>query len=203
MTPVYSGDAVARVLYELVLVAWFGSELWHGLGVFARRVRAGNGLGSFGQDRFSGPALILGIALAIGLGIRAAVFVPQVAITVLRPEIFGVGLALALAGIAFRWYAIAKLGRFFNTRVTVTSDQVVVDTGPYRLVRHPSYTGALLTLFGILLASTNWLSLACFLLAIPGMAYRISVEEKALAIGLGQPYRDYMQRTKRLIPFVL
>jgi len=195
VTPVYSGDAVARVLYELVLVAWFGSELWHGLGVFARRVRAGNGLGSFGQDRFSGPALILGIALAIGLGIRAAVFVPHAAITALRP--------LALAGIAFRWYAIAKLGRFFNTRVTVTSDQVVVDTGPYRLVRHPSYTGALLTLFGILLASTNWLSLACFLLAIPGMAYRISVEEKALAVGLGQPYRDYMQRTKRLIPFVL
>ena len=83
MTPVYGADAVARMLYELVLVAWLGSELWHGLGVFARRVRAGNGLGSFGQDRFSGPALILGIALAIGLGIRAAVFVPQVAITVM------------------------------------------------------------------------------------------------------------------------
>ncbi|TMF00402.1 MAG: hypothetical protein E6I42_11560 [Chloroflexi bacterium] len=130
MTPVYSGDAVARVLYEVVLVAWLGSELWHGLRVFARRVRAGNGLGSFGQDRFSGPALILGIALAIGLGIRAAVFVPHAAITALRPEIFGVGLALALAGIALRGYAIAKLGRFFNTRVTVTSDQVVVDTGP-------------------------------------------------------------------------
>ena len=42
--------------------------------------------------------------------------------------------------------------------------------------------------------------LACFLLAIPGMAYRISVEEKALAVGLGQPYRDYMQRTGRLFP---
>ncbi|TME98622.1 MAG: isoprenylcysteine carboxylmethyltransferase family protein, partial [Chloroflexi bacterium] len=139
---------------------------------------------------------------AIGLGIRAAVFVPQAAITVLRPEIFGVGLVLALAGIAYRWYAIARLGRFFNTRVTVTSDQVVVDTGPYRLVRHPSYSGALLTLFGILLASTNLLSLACFLLALPGMAYRISGEEEALTVGLGQPYRDYMQRTKRLIPFV-
>jgi len=203
VAPFYSGDAAARVLYELVLVAWLGSELWHGLGVFARRVRAGDGVAGFRQDRFSGPALILGIALAIGLGIRAAVFVPQAAITVLRPEIFGVGLVLALAGIAYRWYAIARLGRFFNTRVTVTSDQVVVDTGPYRLVRHPSYSGALLTLFGILLASTNLLSLACFLLALPGMAYRISVEEEALTVGLGQPYRDYMQRTKRLIPFVL
>jgi len=70
-------------------------------------------------------------------------------------------------------------------------------------VRHPSYTGALLTLLGILLCSTNWLALACFLFAIPGFAYRISVEEKALANGLGQPYRDYMRRTKRLIPYVL
>src|SRR5204863_9462790 len=93
VTRVCSGGAVARVLYEVVLGAWLGRELWPGLRVFARRVRAGNGLGSFGQDRFSGPDLILGIALGIGLGIRAAVFVPQAAITVLRPEIFGFGLA--------------------------------------------------------------------------------------------------------------
>src|SRR5438046_10208671 len=110
------------MLYALVLVAWLGSELWHGLGVFARRVRAGNGLGSFGQDRFSGPALILGIALAIGLGIRAAVFVPHAAITALRPEIFGVGLALALAAMPLRSYAIENPGRFVHTAVTVTPD---------------------------------------------------------------------------------
>ena len=203
MTPFYSGDPVARTLMELVLLLWLGSELWHGLGVMARTVREGRGIGRSGQDRLSGPVLIAGIGLAVGLGIRAAVFVPEAAIRNFRPEIFGLGLALALAGIAFRWYAIARLGRFFNTRVTVTADQVVVDTGPYRLVRHPSYSGVLLTLFGVLLASTNWLSLACFLLALPGMAYRISVEEKALATGLGQPYRDYMRRTKRVIPYVL
>ena len=197
MTPIYSGDPVARLLYELVLLAWLGSEAWHFLRVAFRSFR------ELGQDRLSGPVLIGGISLAVILGVRAAVFVPQAAIGELRPEIFGLGLALALGGIVFRWYAIARLGRFFTTRVMVAADQVVVDTGPYRLVRHPSYTGALLTLFGILLCSTNWLALACFLFAIPGFAYRISVEEKALANGLGQPYRDYMRRTKRLIPYVL
>src|SRR5262249_14250582 len=171
--------------------------------VLARRFRSGHIAGSVGQDRFSGPALIIGVGLAIGIGIRAAVFVPQAAITFFRPELFGFGIALAVAGIAFRWYAIARVGRFFETRVTVAADQVVVDTGPYRLVRHPSYTGALLTVFGVLLSSTNWLSLACFLIAIPGFAYRIAVEERALAGGLGESYRDYMRRTKRLIPYVL
>lgn len=202
MTPLYNG-VMGRTLMEFVVLLWLGSEAWHGLGVLARTVREGRGLGPFGQDRLSGPALIAGIALAVGLGIRAAVLVPQAAIREFRPEIFALGLALAISGIAFRWYAIARLGRFFSTRVTVAADQVVVDTGPYRLVRHPSYTGALLTLLGVLLCSTNWLSLACFLLAIPGFAYRIAVEENALASGLGQPYREYMRRTKRLIPYVL
>src|SRR5438046_10697747 len=109
------------MLYELVLVAWLGSELWHGLGVFARRVRAGNGLGSFGQDRFSGPALILGIALDIGLGIREAVVVHDASITANGPEIIGVGLALTLAGIAFRMRAISNHRRIFDTRVALPS----------------------------------------------------------------------------------
>src|SRR5262249_50419629 len=82
-------------------------------------------------------------------------------------------------------------------------DQTVVQKGPYRLVRHPSYTGALLTVLGILLCQTNWLSLACFLLALPGFAYRIRVEERALVTALGEPYRDYMRRTKRLVPSVV
>jgi protein-S-isoprenylcysteine O-methyltransferase Ste14 len=201
--PVYVGEPLARAVYELVIFLWLGSELYHGMGVFVRIARAGKGLGPVRQDRLSMPALVAGIGLAVGLGTRAAVFVPRAAITFARPEIFALGLIVAVAGIAFRWYAIARLGRFFTTRVMVASDQTVVDTGPYRLVRHPSYTGALLTVFGILLSNTNWLTLACFVLAIPGFAYRIAVEESALVGGLGQPYRDYMRRTKRLIPYVL
>ncbi|HKC18217.1 MAG TPA: isoprenylcysteine carboxylmethyltransferase family protein, partial [Candidatus Dormibacteraeota bacterium] len=75
--------------------------------------------------------------------------------------------------------------------------------GLYRYVRHPSYSGSLLTVLGVLLCSTNWLALACFVLALPGFLYRIRVEEGALLTALGEPYRDYMARTKRLVPFLL
>ncbi|SRR6266568_6980003 len=108
-----------------------------------------------------------------------------------------------VAGVALRWYGIHALGQFFTLRVTTRVDHVVVDEGPYRLVRHPSYTGALMTVFGVLLCSTNWLALLCFALAWPGFAYRIRTEEAALTSALGEPYRQYMRRTKRLIPYVL
>jgi protein-S-isoprenylcysteine O-methyltransferase Ste14 len=78
--------------------------------------------------------------------------------------------------------------------------QSVVEAGPYRFVRHPSYTGMLLTLLGVLLCSTNWLALASFLIALPGLAYRIKVEEGALIGALGEPYRRYMGRTRRIVP---
>ena len=60
-----------------------------------------------------------------------------------------------------------------------------------------------MTVLGLVLCSTNWLALACFPLALLGFAYRIRVEERALLDGLGQPYRDYMRDTKRLVPFVV
>jgi protein-S-isoprenylcysteine O-methyltransferase Ste14 len=79
----------------------------------------------------------------------------------------------------------------------------VVESGPYRLIRHPSYTGALLALFGIALALTNWASLAAIILGnAVGFGYRVMVEERALSCALGQSYSVYMRRTRRLIPFI-
>jgi protein-S-isoprenylcysteine O-methyltransferase Ste14 len=79
----------------------------------------------------------------------------------------------------------------------------VVDTGPYRLIRHPSYSGSLLTFAGLGLAMGNWVSIVLLLLgAGVGFAYRVHVEEQALCTDLGQPYRDYMQRTRRFVPYI-
>jgi protein-S-isoprenylcysteine O-methyltransferase Ste14 len=84
----------------------------------------------------------------------------------------------------------------------VGSDQHVVDTGPYRWIRHPSYTGSLLTIAGFLLCATNWAALAGVVPVLVGLLYRIRVEEQALSEELGDAYRSYASRTKRLIPFV-
>ena len=108
-----------------------------------------------------------------------------------------------VAGLALRWYSIWLLGSSFTCEVTTRPDQEVVQSGPYRWIRHPSYTGGLLTILGVLVCCANFASLAALVFAAAGYAYRIKIEERALAMNLGSPYRDYMRRTKRLIPFLI
>jgi protein-S-isoprenylcysteine O-methyltransferase Ste14 len=85
----------------------------------------------------------------------------------------------------------------------VSPDQQVVQHGPYRLIRHPAYTGTFLTMLGVGLVVTNWASLICLLLCVFfGHIYRVNIEEQALIQTIGQPYIEYMRRTKRFIPRV-
>ena len=114
-----------------------------------------------------------------------------------------VGAGVWVAGAALRWWAIWRLGRFFTVDVAVAAGQRVVDDGPYRLVRHPSYTGLLLESAGLGLAMNHVLGFA--LLVVPVLLvllHRIRIEEQALRQGLGEPYVAYCQRTKRLVPWV-
>ena len=111
------------------------------------------------------------------------------------------GIALFAAGLALRWYAIVHLGRFFTVNVSIAADHRLIDTGPYRIVRHPSYTGALMAFLGLGLCIANWASLLSLLVPICLVFLRrIHVEEAVLLQALGDQYRDYMRRTKRLIP---
>jgi protein-S-isoprenylcysteine O-methyltransferase Ste14 len=93
------------------------------------------------------------------------------------------------------------LGAYFTVQVRVSSDQSVVESGPYRLVAHPSYTGLVLVFVGIGLMVGNWLSLACLTL-VPaiGLVIRIKVEERAMLAGIGEPYRRFLATRARLIP---
>jgi len=147
------------------------------------------------------------IILAGWLAFPAAFIVASWAPYVLvhhRTAWFAFGLVVLLAGSLLRRYCFRTLGRFFTGNVQVQAGQSVIQHGPYRLVRHPSYTGGLLMYLGTGIALTNWLSaLILFGVGAAVYAYRVHIEERALAEALGHPYRDYMQRTKRFIPFVL
>lgn len=119
------------------------------------------------------------------------------------PHFRYVGFAMLALGILVRAHAIYTLGRFFSVHVEMQAEHQLIQTGLYRYVRHPSYTGFLLSLLGLGLALGNVLSL---LLAVIPMAlaihYRIHIEEQALQEAFGEAYAAYCQRTKRLIPWI-
>jgi protein-S-isoprenylcysteine O-methyltransferase Ste14 len=156
------------------------------------------------QDK--GSRLVLAVLIVLGalLSYLVAFNVPATAITISRPLLFWLGILLIYMGMALRLYAIKVLGAFFTTTLAVASEQTVIETGPYRLIRHPSYTGFLITVLGFGLTLTNWLSLLVLMgCTALGFWYRIQVEEHVLQDQLGRRYQEYMRRTKRLIPFVL
>ena len=159
--------------------------------------------GSLNRDRLSRYLIIAGMLVAFALAWSAA-RLHAFDFQLFRAEIFYLGLALMFAGLVFRWYAIRQLGRFFVPEVAIQPGQRVIDAGLYRYIRHPSYTGAFVTILGYGLALTNGLGLAV-MLVVPGVlfGFRMRVEEAALLEAFGEEYRAYMRRTKRLIPFVL
>jgi len=118
--------------------------------------------------------------------------------------LFWIGTVLLIAGSLLRRYCFRTLGKFFDGAVNIKSDHRVIDSGPYRLVRHPAYTGGMAMFTGIGLAMANWISLAVsILIPVAVYSYRVHVEERALVESLGEPYRAYMQTHKRFIPFVI
>jgi protein-S-isoprenylcysteine O-methyltransferase Ste14 len=179
-------------LLYLTLSGWAVLEL----GVRVRERAYGRGGGS--RDR--GTRIL--IVVTIGAAFVLAAVVGSAAPSLRIPGPYrAVGLIVTWLGLAIRVWAIAALGSAFRTTVEVDPGQPVVSSGPYRWVRHPSYTGLLLIVSGFGFANGNWLALAtCVLVPMPAVLLRIQVEEAELNRVLGDPYRAYQTRTKRLIP---
>jgi protein-S-isoprenylcysteine O-methyltransferase Ste14 len=184
------------------LIFWGAFTLWIVLELIAWRVkRSDDSTKARDQGSLSLIAVLwwLGIALAFLLSF----LLPQAAISWKRASLFFLGICLMLAGVALRWYSINVLGKFFTFDVAIQSGHNLIEAGPYRYIRHPSYSGALLTLLGFGLALGNWAGLAASLSCLGlAYAYRIPLEEAALAAALGEPYKQYVNRTWRLVPFL-
>jgi protein-S-isoprenylcysteine O-methyltransferase Ste14 len=196
MTPLAYTDVTAQVAFY-VLLGVFGASEW------SIRFRSGRNRGGARIDRGSLYVVIVTSVLGVGAALIVASHVPGAGFTWARWPIFVVGLAIMVLGIALRQWSVLVLGQFFTVQVRVREDQTVVDTGPYRFVRHPSYTAIVMTFVGMGVALENWWSLAA-LIVVPtiGLVVRIHVEERALTDALGEPYRQFAGSRSRLIPGV-
>jgi protein-S-isoprenylcysteine O-methyltransferase Ste14 len=185
------------IVFAAAYVLAFYQE-WQVLG--KRKPKAGE---SRPQDRGSFALIQWGIVLSIVASSLCAVLVPCATMRHERVACFWAGVIVMVAGGLLRRHSFAMLGGHFQPFVNVVSSQPVIEKGLYRWIRHPSYLAAFFLFLGIGLALANWVSIAViFLVTAICYCYRIHVEEQALVETIGAPYREYMKRTKRLIPFV-
>ena len=114
-----------------------------------------------------------------------------------------VGIGLMVGGLALRFWANRVLGRFYTRTLRAAVDQKVIDHGPYKVLRHPGYSGVLVMWAGAGLATLNWVAATAVIVGMCGAySYRIRCEEEMLRSALGRPYETYMLRAWRLVPFV-
>ena len=110
--------------------------------------------------------------------------------------------ALVIAGMAFAWWARLHLGALWSSSVTKKADHHVVDTGPYRLVRHPIYTGIIAALAAIAIQKGTLVALAGAIVMTLGFWIKARLEEKFLREQLGaEAYDSYRRRVPMLMPF--
>jgi protein-S-isoprenylcysteine O-methyltransferase Ste14 len=197
MEPYFETNHVAAFVLLTVTLAWGMMEL----GQHSQTADARKGAT---RVRFGGWLVAVLTAIAcLNLALYGAPrVVPAAAI---RPgaAACGVGLAVLLAGLVLRGWSIKTLGDYFTFTVMVSSDQPVIKTGPYRVLRHPGYAGILLACAGVGLASANWVAVGgAVLVPLAFLLCRIRIEERALLKTLGDPYRCYAASHKRLVPLV-
>lgn len=182
---------------DILGLGYLGFELF----ILATRRGKVKGKSAKSADRgtiYAAWALILG---SCGIGFFLARHITALNWPPHSPVIIGIAVLLELGGIALRIWAIRHLGRFFTVAVGIQHGHHVIQDGPYRFVRHPSYSGSLLALIGVGCLTFNWLGF--ILIAICTLwayAIRIPVEEKAMLAEFGSEYEQYVARTKRMIP---
>ncbi|MGC1389763.1 MAG: isoprenylcysteine carboxylmethyltransferase family protein [Bacteroidales bacterium] len=115
--------------------------------------------------------------------------------------ITGIGLILIMTGIIIRWLAIMQLGKSFTVDVAITDVARLKINGLYKRVRHPSYLGLLLIIFGFSVTMNSIYSLVVLVVPVGfAVIYRIRVEERVLLTEFGEDYSEYRSKTKKLIP---
>lgn len=192
-----SVGTIAGRLFVLLIVVWASSELWLG---WKRRSEDRSRRRDAGTLRLLLVTVYACIGIAVWLSYQGPGHLSDIA---LRASLFWAGLVLMATGLALRFWAIRVLARFFTVDVNIQPGHELIRHGPYRWLRHPSYTGSLMTFLGFGLALSNAWSLLVVLAPVTvAFVWRMRVEERVLAEAFPDQYLEYARQTKRLVPFV-
>ncbi|MGE5072981.1 MAG: methyltransferase family protein [Anaerolineae bacterium] len=192
--PTIGSSSVYASVFGLSFLCWLLFEMW----VFSRD-RGKQRRGSLG----SGLLVITVFVAGIIIGMNMPNIAPSFNIQDHAGIHFVAGIVLVWAGLVLRYWSIRTLGRFFSTRLVIQDRHELITSGPYSILRHPSYTGAVLTFIGFGLGAGNWLSLLVLLAtALISYAWRIRSEEKLLLAEFGDAFLQHKKHTWAIIPFV-
>jgi protein-S-isoprenylcysteine O-methyltransferase Ste14 len=120
-----------------------------------------------------------------------------------QESLFRLGIVAMVAGLLLRVWATQVLGSSYTRTLQVGQEQRIVQSGPYRVICHPGYTGTLLVWLGAAVALANWVVAPLASLTMLRVYHRrIAAEEEMLLQSFPAEYQEYMRRTWRLIPFL-
>lgn len=182
------------LLWKIVQYTWIASEILLLITIRSHK--------NSGPSKDRGSLAILWATISVSIAAAASIASAQgTTLTDSARWMLSVLLAVMIAGLVLRWIAIFSLGKAFTVNVAIHPTQTVYQSGVYRYIRHPSYTGMLISFTAVAVVMGNWISFAVLLVPIfAAVLYRIHVEEIALNAAFGEQYAEYSRRTKRLIP---
>ncbi|NVO20722.1 MAG: isoprenylcysteine carboxylmethyltransferase family protein [Bacteroidetes bacterium] len=183
------------ILFKIVWVIWLLSEV-----LLGRLMRSKNEK-SAEHDKNSLVIIWVTILVSISMCVLSTVYLDFPIGLGFIPAY--TGLVLIMLGMVIRFTAIRSLGKHFTVDLAIRKDHRLIKSGLYSYVRHPSYTGSLLSFLGFGLSLNSWPCIPLALLpVIISFMYRINVEEKMLEKSFGEEYKQYQHETKRLIPWI-
>ncbi|MGZ5924147.1 MAG: methyltransferase family protein [Rhizomicrobium sp.] len=189
--------------WDIWIVTWIAAALW------ANRTLKRPGGGREWPYRileYGGYAVLLGVYSESSDDFRRGVVDHNVFLQRYWALPAGAGwvmVGVATAGFLFTWWARLHLGKLWSGRITRKEGHHVVDTGPYKIVRHPIYTGILLAAVATAAEKGSGSALAGLAMLIAGCWMKARLEERFLRAELGaEAYDAYARNTAMLIPFV-
>ena len=178
-----------------IYMIWLLSE------VFLNRLKRSAESDKKGADKNSLTVIWLTIAVSMTAGVMLT---HRTHFPIANPVVIKItGISLVVLGIIIRFFAVRSLGKMFTVDVTIREGHALNTSGMYAFLRHPSYSGSLISFMGFGLAQDNWLGFA--LIVIPvfiSFVYRANIEEKVLIEAFGNDYIEYKKRSKRFFPFI-